>query len=246
MDPPAATGAGAPAPSDDDMRTLWVEVDDHGIRKKDWCDVVVESWHEPFAPGEGQKLRGPSTVPQLLRVLEPDPRSWLETWRLTKRLELNDRVMHELNTLIDANHWVGIYDCLSMPSLLSFEILVWRIYQVTDAYSVPGHISWANSKYYRGVAAIDEVVPSEMRSYVNRESRTEVELATARARQQALSSGHILVAEEEDAGGSSLPPGDGPAAPARGGGYKRGGGRGAGGKAGAGKTRTAQPAAQGA
>ena len=85
-----------------------------------------------------------------------------------------------------------------------------------------------------------------MRSYVNRKSKTEVELATAHARQQALFSGHIHAAEEEDAGGSSLPPGDGPATPARGGGYKRGGGRGAGGKAGAGKTRTAQPAAQGA
>ena len=221
MDPPAATGAGAPAPGDDDVRTLWVEVDDHGIRKKDWCDVVVESWHEPFAPGEGEKLRGPSTVLQLLRVLEPDPRSWLEKWRLTKRY---DRVMHERSTLIDAIHWGGIYDCLNMPSLLSFEILVRRIYQVTDACSIPGRISRANSKYYRGVAAIDEVVPSEMRSYVNRESRTEVELATARARQQALSSGHIHAAEEEDAGGSSLPPGDRPAAPARGGGHKRGGG----------------------
>ena len=173
-------------------------------------------------------------------------RSWLEKWRLTKRLELNDRVMHELSTLVDAIHWGGMYDCLNMPSLLIFEILVRRIYQVTDAYSIPGRISWANSKYYRGVAAIDEVVPSEMRSYVNRESRSEVELATARARQQALSSGHIHAAEEEDAGGSSLPPGDGPAAPARGGGYKRGGGRGAGGKAGAGKARIAQPAAQGA
>ena len=61
-----------------------------------------------------------------------------------------------------------------------------------------GRISLANSKYYRGVAAIDEVVPSEMRSYVNRESRTEVELATARSRQQALSSGRIHTVEQED------------------------------------------------
>ena len=75
---------------------------------------------------------------------------------------------------------------MNIPSLLALEILVRRIYQVTDAYAVPGRISWANSKYYRGTTAIDEVVPAEMRSFVNRESRTEVELATARARQQTL------------------------------------------------------------
>ena len=42
-DPPAASGVGAPAPSKDAVRTLWVEIDDHGIRRKNWCDVVVES-----------------------------------------------------------------------------------------------------------------------------------------------------------------------------------------------------------
>ena len=78
--------------------------------------------------------------------MEPDPRTWLEKWRLTKRLELDDRVMHELNTLIDAIRSGGMYDCLNMPSLLSFEILVRRICQVTDTYSLPGRISWANSK----------------------------------------------------------------------------------------------------
>ena len=97
----------------------------------------------------------------------------------------------------------------------------------------------------RGPAAIDEAVPSVIRSHVNRESRSEVVSATAQARQQASSSGQVQAVDEEDAGGSSLPSGDAPADPFRGGGNTRGGGRSAGGKAGAGKSRTAQSAAHG-
>ena len=91
--------------------------------------------------------------------MEPDPRTWLEKWRLAKSLELDDRVVHELKTPIDAIQSGGMYDCLNMPSLLLCEILVRCIYQVTDAYSVPGRISWVNSKYFLGVPAIDEGVP---------------------------------------------------------------------------------------
>ena len=95
----------------------------------------------------------------------------------------------------------------------------------------------------RGVAAIDEAVLSVIRSHVNCESRSEVVSATAQASQQASSSGQVQAVEEVDAGGSSLPSGDAPPTPFRGGCSKRGGGRGAGGKAGAGKSRTAHPAA---
>ena len=235
---PAADGDGAaPAPAavaaeeDDDVRTLWIDTDEHGIRKKEWSKVLVESWHEPFASGEGQRLKGPATTLQLMRVLEPDPRTWPEKWRQIKKLELNDRVMHELNTLIDAFQAGGSYDCLNMGSLLSFEILARRIYQVTDAYSIPGRISWANSKYFRGTASIDEVIPAEMRSYVNRESRTEVELASARARQQSFSGTAGAVAgavDDDDAAGALLAPGDFPAGPGGKRGGRKGGGKGGG------------------
>ena len=48
----AAEPGKLPADSDeDDVRTLWCECDEHGIRKKDWPKVLTESWHEFFAPG---------------------------------------------------------------------------------------------------------------------------------------------------------------------------------------------------
>ena len=228
---PPSTQAPKTEDAPEDIRTLWVDVDEHGIRHKGWKEVLVESWHEPFAPGEGARLRGPATTLQLMRALEPDPRTWLEKWRQIKKLEVTDRVMHELTVLIDAVQAGGCYDCLNLPSLLTFEILVRRIYQVTDAYSVPGRVSWANSKYFRGTTSVDEVVPAEMRSYVHRESRAEVELAAARSRQQSLSGGGAGAQQSaaddglgvDDGGGPQLPAGDSPAAP-RGKGARRGGG----------------------
>ena len=250
-DPPAGTETSAEAPpsaadsSGDDVRTLWVITDEQGVRFKPWKDVVVESWHSPFGPGEGQKLRGPSTVVQFLRAMDPDPRSWLEKWRQLKKLEINDRVMHELTPLVESIYLGGCYDCLNMPSLVAFEFLVRRIYQVTDAYAVPGKISWANSKYFRGTSGIDEIVPQEMRSYVHRESRAEVELAAARSRTASLAGGMSPATGSsgdglsEGDGGFGPTGGDAPAAPRGKGGGRKGGGKGGG------RMRNAQPATPG-
>ena len=133
--------------------------------------------------------------------------------------------MHELGTLVDAISAGGSFDCLKMPSLLSVEIVARRIYQVTDAHATPGRVNWSNSKYLKGTVGVEDIVPQEMRSFVHRESRAEVELATARARQQNLASGAVVgdaVADEGDAGGSPL---DG-APPVAGGGRGRGKGGG--------------------
>ena len=135
------------------------------------------------------------------------------------------------------------YDCLNVPSLLAFEILARRIYQITDAYSVPGEISWANAKYFKGTTGIHEIVPAEMGSFVHRESRAEVELAAARPRQQSFSGGGggspAKGAWDGNGGGPGLPPGDTPAAS-----KAKGGGRaGKGGAKSGGRTRNAGGAA---
>ena len=184
----------------------------------------MECYHEPFAAGEGQLLRGPASTLALMRLVEPSPREWLEKWRQLKRLEINDRAMHELGTLVDALQAGGMFDCLNLPSLLSFEILARRIFQVTDAHAVPGRVSWANSKYFKGTASVDDIVPQEMRSYVHRESRAEVELAAARARQQSLAGGSAAAVSTADDEGGGAMLGDAPAAPF-GKGAKKGGGR---------------------
>ena len=65
---------------------------------------------------------------------------------------------------------------------------------------------------------------------MKRESRIEVELATARARQQTLAGGsqilHTALGDEEDGGGGALPPGDAPWGGKAGG--RKGGGKGGG------------------
>ena len=81
--PPAAGAAGAapaagasspPAVLDDEVRTLWADTDDHGIQRKEWRKVLVESYHELFAAGEGQLLTGPASTLALMRLMEPSPR----------------------------------------------------------------------------------------------------------------------------------------------------------------------------
>ena len=95
---------------------------------------------------------------------------------------------------------------------------------MTDAHAVPGRVSWANSKYVKGTTSVDDIVPQEMRSYVHRESRAEVELADARARQQSLAGGSAAAVSTADDEGGGAMLGDAPAAP-YGKGAKKGGGR---------------------
>ena len=78
-----------------------------------------------------------------------------------------------------------------------------------------------------GVPSVDEVVPPEMRTFVNRESKVEVEIAAARARQTGSASSAAPALEFDDSGAVSHEAGDRPAGGGRGGkgGGQKGGGR---------------------
>ena len=81
------------APDDDDSRTLWVDVDGHGLRRKSFENAVLESYAVPY--GESSRIRGPPTTMHVLQYLFKnggDPRLWLELFRQLKNMSRTDRI----------------------------------------------------------------------------------------------------------------------------------------------------------
>ena len=99
----------APA-SEEDVRTLWVDFDEHGERFKTWRKVVQESSFQQYGDCP---LEGPATQLALAKHMERhggDPRRWLQGWQHAKQLETSDRAMHELKVLVDALYFFGTSD----------------------------------------------------------------------------------------------------------------------------------------
>lgn len=100
-------GAGDEADSPGDVRTLWVDFDEHGERYKRWRDVSKEC----FTPAlEEKPIDGPLTALHLVKFTERqggDPRLWLQSWMRSKRIEPGDRTAHELKVLTDCLYFAG-------------------------------------------------------------------------------------------------------------------------------------------
>ena len=45
-----------------------------------------------------------------------DPQRWLEVWAREHKLEFDERVLHELRTIIDALYYLGSYDHWARPT----------------------------------------------------------------------------------------------------------------------------------
>ena len=82
VDPPRAPGPDSKdeVSQDSEVRTLWVDYDEHGERFKRWRDVVKEGYTPVF---EDKPLEGPATA---LHVI-----LWLQMWLRTKDIETSDR-----------------------------------------------------------------------------------------------------------------------------------------------------------
>jgi len=177
-------GGTAGAPGDDDPRTLWVDTDSYGFRRKGWEALVNESYHVPF--GEHTQIRGPSTVVSTLRYMFEnggDPRKWLDQFQRSKRLEEGDRVLHELRPIVDAFYYGGVVDQVNMPALASFESLSRRLLGIIDAYAGDGSKpNWRVAGHISGGLGIDDAMSLEMRTFIQRTVRERNELDTARRR----------------------------------------------------------------
>ena len=177
------------AQEDSEVRTLWVDFDEHGERYKRWRDVVKESYTPSF---EEKPLEGPSTTLHLIKHAERhggDPRLWLQLWARQKHVEPTDRVHHELKVLTDALYYGGSHDQLNLPALVSMEVLCRRIQAIVDAYSHPSKPSWENARLFSGQGSPEDIVSPTFRSYAVRKNKDKLELLQARQKVRELRGG---------------------------------------------------------
>ena len=66
--------------------------------------------------------------------------------------------------------------------MIALEVLCRRIATVVEAFSGPSKPNWANTKFYAGAPAAEEVIHPALRTQVNKKAKEEAELATSRVR----------------------------------------------------------------
>ena len=169
-----------------DVRTLWVDFDEHGERFKRWRDVCRESFTPTY---DAKPLEGPATALHIIKHMERhggDPRLWLQMWLRSKRIETTDRIYHELKVLIDCLFYAGTFDQLNIPGLMSLEVISRRIQAISDAYTNPMKPSWENAKVFTGQGSPEDIVSPTFRTYAVKKQRDELELLQARQKVREL------------------------------------------------------------
>ncbi|CAK9106636.1 Uncharacterized protein SCF082_LOCUS49674 [Durusdinium trenchii] len=204
----SAAGSGeCPQPGkggSNDVRTLWVDFDEHGDRYKRWRDVCKESYTPSF---DQTPLEGPTTGLHLIKHAERhggDPRLWMQLWCRSKHIETTDRTFHEMKVLVDALFFAGTFDQVNIPALMSMEVVCRRIQAFVDAYSNPSRPSWENAKIFAGQGTPEDIVSPTFRNYATRKNKEELELLQARQKVRELRGAPAIAQEEGDAA-ESLP-----------------------------------------
>ncbi|CAK8986803.1 Uncharacterized protein SCF082_LOCUS707, partial [Durusdinium trenchii] len=172
--------AGGETAGSNDVRTLWVDFDEHGDRYKRWRDVCKESYTPSF---DQTPLEGPTTGLHLIKHAERhggDPRLWMQLWCRSKHIETTDRTFHEMKVLVDALFFAGTFDQVNIPALMSMEVVCRRIQAIVDAYSNPSRPSWENAKIFAGQGTPEDIVSPTFRNYATRKNKEELELLQAR------------------------------------------------------------------
>ena len=127
----------ATAAAEEDVRTLWVDYDDHGERFKKWRDLARESFTPTYSD---KQLEGPPTMLTLVKHWDrygDGPKSWFDKFCMNKRIEPTDRVYREMKSIVDAFHYFGSVDQVNLPSLVGAEILTRRLQACIDACTSP-------------------------------------------------------------------------------------------------------------
>ena len=196
--------AGGETAGSNDVRTLWVDFDEHGDRYKRWRDVCKESYTPSF---DQTPLEGPTTGLHLIKHAERhggDPRLWMQLWCRSKHIETTDRTFHEMKVLVDALFFAGTFDQVNIPALMSMEVVCRRIQAIVDAYSNPSRPSWENAKIFAGQGPPEDIVSPTFRNYATRKNKEELELLQARQKVRELRGAPAIAQEEGDAA-ESLP-----------------------------------------
>ena len=114
-------------------------------------------------------------------------RDWLQLWARTKQVGVNDRVMHELNCLVDMMFYASTFDQVNAPALASFEVLARRFQTILDAYRIPGRApNWQMARFYSGVTAAVDAIAPELRQYGAKRAKEESDRETGTQRARGL------------------------------------------------------------
>ena len=187
--------------SQEEIRTLWVDFDEHGERFKRWRDVCKES----YAPTlEDKPIDGPLTALHFIKHAERhggDVRQWLQLWCRSKHIEVTDRVYHELKVLTDAIHYAGTHDQVNIPALISMELLCRRVQSIVEAYTNPARPSWEHAKVFQGQGSPEDIVSPVFRTYAAKKNKEELELLQARQKVRELRGSPL--ASTDDGGGDA-------------------------------------------
>ena len=191
---------------DEEVRTLWVDFDEHGDRFKRWRDVCKESYTPMF---DDKPIDGPLTALHFIKHAERhggDVRQWFQLWCRTKHVEPTDRIYHELKVLTDAIHFAGTHDQLNIPALISLEIVCRRVQSVVEAYTNPNKPSWEHAKVFQGQGSPEDIVSPIFRSYAVKKNKEELELLQARLKVRELRGAPMTAADDAGAEGSENQP----------------------------------------
>lgn len=194
--PKEAAGKKTDDEEDGEVRTLWVDFDEHGERFKRWRDVVKESFTPVFPE---TPLEGPSTALHLIKHAERhggDPRLWLQLWTRQKHIEQTDRTYHEMKVLCDALYYGGTFDQLNIPALMAMETICRRVQAIVDAYSNPARPSWENAKLFSGQGSPEDIVSPSFRTYAAKRNKDELELLQARQKVRELRASPAVPVDE--------------------------------------------------
>ena len=200
---------------EDDIRTLAVDYDEHGLRWKKWRDVVGEAKQLKFDDWSRHVPEGTPIAQDMLINFERiggDPRRWLQEWLRDRGLNNRERTAIEMKVLVDAVYFAGCYDQLNLSSLLFVEVLLRRAAQIIEAYDGdPSRPNWTGVRFMMGETHALNPVPYQMRAFNARKLKEETEIENARKKAAPTGGAGDTTPAAAGEGGSEQKPGGGPA-----------------------------------
>jgi hypothetical protein len=161
-----------------DVRTLWIDYDEHQERHKRWRDVARESKSYTF--GDWPFDDSYSAAIFMIRHWDRhsgDPLAWLDRWFREKSVSRGERTGIEMTCLVNTMYLAGAYDQLNGPALASLETVCRRIAQIVEAYqNGTGKPQWSGLKHYIGQTDPMDFVDPQLRACVARKNKEDLDL----------------------------------------------------------------------
>ncbi|CAK0867094.1 unnamed protein product [Prorocentrum cordatum] len=171
-----------------DARTLWVDWDEQGERRKEFKRAVAESsdvkWDHHRLPADRTCLH----TCKMMVNLSGSPHAWLERFLREKGIASTDRVAHELRVLCDILEEAGEFDQINLGGLACLEVAALRLNLLVDAHK-SGSASYSNAKYLSPLTEVDQLMAPGLRSHVSRRAKEEYELMQGDKRAEAVAAG---------------------------------------------------------